>query len=110
MASLLWRWLLSAGTLGALALGWYAYDQAIKPPRAAEPPSPRELAYVAGEVKLSEDESLRLVIVPHPLGKAFDVRCLIYRDRTHGAQFVCPNASQEQLEGREMTDWQKGIR
>lgn len=104
MAPPLWRWLLSAGTLGALALGWRVYDLSIKPP--PQPPVqqsiPRELAHVAQEARLSEAETLRLVIVPHPLGKWFDMRCLLYVNKEFGtSQLVCPNATQEQFEDRE---------
>lgn len=93
------RALLSLGTMGALALAWHSYDQATAPPRLAEPERPREFAYVVGEKALSPDESLRLVIVPHPIGKHFDMRCLLCVNKAFGStQMVCPDGKQEQLE------------
>ena len=53
--------------------------------------------YVAADTELSDSERLRIVVVPHPLGKAFDARCLLYTGRDSTAQLVCPNATQEQL-------------
>jgi len=88
------KYLSALTILAALAIGWHLYDSVIqKPARAVEPP--RE-PYVATNTKLSEQERLRVVVVPHPLGKAFDVRCLIYNGNGT-AQMVCPNVTQEQL-------------
>ena len=56
-------------------------------------------AYVAREKALSPSEDLRLVVVPSELGRHFDVRCLIYRNRESGATvFTCPDARQDQLD------------
>jgi hypothetical protein len=56
-------------------------------------------AYVAREKALSPSEDLRLVVVPSELGRHFDVRCLIYRNRETGATaFTCPDARQDQLD------------
>jgi hypothetical protein len=80
--------------IAAIAIGWHLYDASIqKPARAVELPRP---PYVATEAALSESERLRVVVVPHPLGKAFELRCLIYNG-AGTAQMVCPNVTQEQL-------------
>lgn len=56
-------------------------------------------AYVAREKALSPSEDLRMVVVPSELGRHFDVRCLIYRNRETGATaFTCPDARQDQLD------------
>lgn len=83
--------------LCALALAWHLYDSAIKrPTRADDALDAPRAPYVATDTALSDSERLRVVVVPHPLGKAFDVRCVLY-DGPRGAQLVCPNATQEQL-------------
>lgn len=90
------KYLSAAVILAALAIGWHLYDSVIqKPARASAPEPPRE-PYIATNTKLGEQERLRVVVVPHPLGKAFDVRCLIYNGNGT-AQMVCPNVTQEQL-------------
>ena len=82
--------------LSVLAIGWHLYDSAIQKPARASTPQPLREPYIATNTKLGEQERLRVVVVPHPLGKAFDVRCLIYNGNGT-AQMVCPNVTQEQL-------------
>jgi hypothetical protein len=90
------KYLSAVTILAALAIGWHLYDSAIQKPARASTPQPPRPPYVATDTKLSDRESLRVVVVPHPLGKAFDVRCLIYNG-SGTAQMVCPNVTQEQL-------------
>lgn len=89
----------AALTFAILGAGWAAYDRFVVAPPAAqaapERPAPRD-PYVASDTQLSADERLRMIVVPHPLGKAFDMRCVLYTSPA-GAQMVCPNARQEQL-------------
>ena len=80
-----------------LAIGWHLYDASIQKQAAAKPVEPPRAPYVATDTALSDSERLRIVVVPHPLGKAFDARCLLYTGREGAAQLVCPNATQEQL-------------
>lgn len=86
-----------AGVLSLIAMVVQTIKAEAQP--AVEPR--REFAAVVADSELSSSERLRLVVIRHPLGKHFDMRCLLYTARESGgavAQLVCPNATQEQLE------------
>lgn len=96
------KYLSALTILAALAIGWHLYDAAIQKPARASTPQPQRPPYVASDAALSDHERLRVVVVPHPLGRIFDVRCILFTaGGGNAAQLVCPNVTQEQLAGVE---------
>lgn len=54
--------------------------------------------YVSRSKEISETETVRVVVVPHPLGEVFDTVCVIYTHREFKAAMIqCPNADPNSL-------------
>lgn len=54
--------------------------------------------YVSRSKEISEAETVRVVVVPHPLGEVFDTVCVIYTHREFKAAIMsCPNADPSNL-------------
>lgn len=60
-------------------------------------------AYVAKEKQISPGETIKLVIIPDPLGfDILDTKCLIYTNAEYKqSSMICPNADQESLKASE---------
>lgn len=56
-------------------------------------------AYVAKEKQIAPGETLKLVIIPDPLGfEILDTKCLIYTNSEYKqSSMICPNATQESI-------------
>lgn len=56
-------------------------------------------AYIAKEKQIAPGETLKLVIIPDPLGfEILDTKCLIYTNSEYKqASMICPNATQESI-------------
>ena len=54
--------------------------------------------YIASTKTLTDGETVRVLVIPHPLGEFFDTVCLIYVHREFGAATMnCPNADAHNL-------------
>lgn len=54
--------------------------------------------HIAQVKEISETETVRVLVIPHPLGEFFDTTCVIYTHRTFNtATFVCPDADKMNL-------------
>ena len=54
--------------------------------------------HIAQVKEISESETVRMLVIPHPLGELFDTVCLIYTHRTFNTStFVCPDADKINL-------------
>lgn len=76
-----------------------SHDQ---PARAAERKTTEQRAeagpYIAVTKAISKDETVRVLVIPHPLGEFFDVTCVIYTNREVGtATMNCPTAHQGEI-------------
>lgn len=54
--------------------------------------------YIAITKDISKDETVRVLVIPHPLGEFFDTTCVIYTNREVGtATMNCPTAHQGEI-------------
>jgi hypothetical protein len=54
--------------------------------------------YVATSKEISDHETMRVVIVPHPLGPHFDTACVVYTNRDFKTSSMqCPDADKQSL-------------
>ena len=60
-------------------------------------------AYIAKEKQIAPSETIKLVIIPDPLGlEILDTKCLIYTNSEYKqSNMVCPNATQESIKENE---------
>ena len=58
-----------------------------------------EWAYVAKEKQIAPGETVRLIIIPDPMGFDFmDTKCLIYTHREfRQSSMICPDATKENI-------------
>jgi hypothetical protein len=53
---------------------------------------------IVSSTKISEAETVRVLVIPHPLGEFFDTICVIYVNRDVGAATMnCPTAHQGEI-------------
>jgi len=67
--------------------------------RAAAKTRFEQWAYVAKEKQIAPGETIKLVIIPDPLGlDILDTKCLIYTNAEYKqSSMICPNADQDSL-------------
>lgn len=54
--------------------------------------------YIAVTKDISKDETVRVLVIPHPMGDFFDTTCVIYTNREVGtATMNCPTAHQGEI-------------
>lgn len=86
----------------ALVLFWIGVLNIKQPARAAERKTTEQRAeagpYIAITKDISKDETVRVLVIPHPLGDFFDTHCVIYTNREVGtATMNCPTAHQGEI-------------
>lgn len=61
----------------------------------------KEWAYITKEKEIRPGETVKLVIIPHPLGYEFkDTKCLVYTHQEFKqASMICPDAKQYDISG-----------
>jgi hypothetical protein len=54
--------------------------------------------YIASTKMLTDGETVRVLVIPHPLGEFFDTVCVLYTHRDFGAATMsCPNGHQGEI-------------
>lgn len=67
------------------------------PPEPRAAPVKRDI-HVSMTKELSEHETMRVVIVPNPLGPYFDTACVLYTNRElKTSSMQCPDADKQSL-------------
>lgn len=62
----------------------------------------QQWAYIAKEKEVAPGETVKLVIIPHPVSDMLDTKCLIYTHRElKTSSMICPDATKEFIEERE---------
>lgn len=105
-----WKWLIAAIAIGILItlcndknIERKNRNQTQHANRQAEDTDAKQRfekwAYIAKEKQISTSETVRLLIIPEPMGMdLFDTKCLIYSNAEYKtAQMICPDADKDMI-------------
>lgn len=104
-----WKWLIAIMLLGAF--GVYVSNQRDESKRhrkereaeyksqdEADKKRFSEWVYIAKEKQIAPGETVRLLVIPSPLGDFLDTKCLIYTNQDFKqSTFICPDAAKENI-------------
>lgn len=101
--------LLGIGIVAAIAGLWGYNSWVLQPEKHRQRQESRAIedsqrfknwAYIAKEKQITSGETIRLVVIPSPLGHdLFDTKCIIYTNHElRTSSMVCPDARQPDLE------------